>query len=209
VIDPTSSPSPADDADDLIGLKPEPLPRGKSRPAKRTGKGQRKPDMRRLSGGVVRATKQDRDAYAESTKEDKPHKFAPRYEPPGTVHVPTEKMRTEVMTLARVGVPRESIAALIGIDPKTLNKHYQIELAVGKGQGIYTASSKLQGLITKGNLKAIMFYLQAQAGWRTGAFDPEEGAPLDSISITVSRPVRQVISDGAADLPKNVLDEAE
>jgi len=207
VIDPSSSSSPADDLDDLIATKPEPLPRGKSRPALRTGKGQRKPDMRRLSGGIVVAPKKDREAYAESIKaaDDKPHKFAPRYEPPGTVHVPTDKMRAEAMTLAKVGVPRESIAALLGVSPKTLNKHYQMELAFGKGQGIYSASGKLQSLINKGNLKAIMFYLQAQGGWRTGAVDPDEGIPLDSISITVSRPVRQVVSE--SNLPQNVLDE--
>ena len=111
--------------------------------------------------------------------------------------------------MARVGVPRESIAALIGIDKKTLAKHYQLEMAVGKGEGIYKVSRSLQALCQKGNVKAIMFYLQAQAGWRTGSFDPEDGLPVEEIRITVSRPLRNVSSESAEDLPEGVLDRDE
>lgn len=43
-------------------------------------------------------------------------------------HVPTEESRKLVSDTAKVGVREDCIAGLIGIDPKTLRKHYRKEL---------------------------------------------------------------------------------
>ena len=46
-------------------------------------------------------------------------------------HQPTGIGRRQVETLAAHGVPETDIARTVGIDPKTLRKHYRRELDIG------------------------------------------------------------------------------
>jgi hypothetical protein len=43
-------------------------------------------------------------------------------------HKPVPELRRQVEALAGFGIPEADIAGLIGIDPKTLRKHYRQEL---------------------------------------------------------------------------------
>jgi hypothetical protein len=84
----------------------------------------------------------------------------------GLEHVPTAKLRHEVAAMSRVGTPRHMIAALVKMSTPCLLKHYQTELDEGKASGVYSVGKNLLTQCRKGNTKAIMFYLQTQAGWR-------------------------------------------
>ena len=46
-------------------------------------------------------------------------------------HEPDANQRRQVETLAGYGIPEHEIANLIGIDPKTLRRHYREELTHG------------------------------------------------------------------------------
>ena len=46
-------------------------------------------------------------------------------------HIPDERGRRQVEALAAYGVPETDIARVVGIDPKTLRKHYRDELDLG------------------------------------------------------------------------------
>ena len=46
-------------------------------------------------------------------------------------HRPDERGRRQVEALAAYGVPEHHIARVVGIDPKTLRKHYRNELDLG------------------------------------------------------------------------------
>lgn len=53
---------------------------------------------------------------------------------PKALHEPTKTSRAQVQSLATYGVPQDEIAAHVGIDPKTLRKHYRAELDAGAVQ---------------------------------------------------------------------------
>jgi hypothetical protein len=44
--------------------------------------------------------------------------------------VPSAEQRREVEIMARYGLPEDDIALVLGIDPKTLRKHFRLELDV-------------------------------------------------------------------------------
>ena len=46
-------------------------------------------------------------------------------------HKPEPTSRRQVEAMAAYGVPEADIATVIGIDPKTLRKHYRTELNTG------------------------------------------------------------------------------
>lgn len=82
-------------------------------------------------------------------------------------HVPDEASRKEVTALASFGVRQDEIATYLGIDAKTLRKHYRRELDTSKikanaamARRLYTAA------IDEGSVPAMIFWLKAQAGWR-------------------------------------------
>ena len=41
---------------------------------------------------------------------------------------PSAEQRKQVETMAGYGIPEEDIALVLGIDPKTLRKHFRLEL---------------------------------------------------------------------------------
>jgi len=64
-------------------------------------------------------------------------------------HQPNDKTRAEVEALKSFGVPQEDIAGYIGIDRKTLAKHYRDELDTAQ---------------TKANATVARFLYQAASG---------------------------------------------
>ena len=91
-------------------------------------------------------------------------------------HEPTDKTRAEVSALASFGVRREDIASYIGIDAKTMRKHYRDELdnsttkanaAVGKF--LYQAASGQalkNGASHSDCVRAAMFWAKTRMQWR-------------------------------------------
>ena len=79
--------------------------------------------------------------------------------------------------MAGYGIPETDIARVLGIDPKTLRKHYRDELDTGH---IKANAKVAESLFRKalGNtpqaVTAAIFWLKCRAGWRER---PEEGEP--------------------------------
>ena len=84
-------------------------------------------------------------------------------------HKPNDELRKQVENLAAVGVPLDTIGLAIGISVNTLKKHYEEELAVGKGKAIAAVANNLFRMATgdgRQALGAAIFYLKCQAHWR-------------------------------------------
>jgi hypothetical protein len=66
-------------------------------------------------------------------------------------HRPDERGRRQVEALAAYGVPEADIARVVGIDPKTLRKHYRDELDTG---GIKATAKVAEFLLCKATTTA-------------------------------------------------------
>jgi len=112
-------------------------------------------------------------------------------------HQPTDDLIAQVEQLCSSGVTQEAIAQRIGICPKTLRLHYRETLdksrarAHGKVQRfLFDAASGAalnDGASYSDCLRAAMFYLKTQCGWReteAAANDLDELAPRRVVVIT-------------------------
>ena len=116
---------------------------------------------------------------------------------------PTDEQRRTVKTMAGFGVPHEDIATFLGIDPKTLRKHFRAELDRGTVEANAKVAQSLFQMATQGkNVAAAIFWMKARAGWREKVEikpvfdDPEQltDAQLEAIvrSGRVPRPQLEV-----------------
>jgi hypothetical protein len=108
-------------------------------------------------------------------------------------HVPDDRSRQMVEVLSGFGIPQDKIADVIGVDGKTLRKHYATELQ----RGAATVEAKLVGNLLKlagGSdgtaLKAIMFALHCRFGWSLYAPPlPERPLGNDEVHPSSSAPL--------------------
>ena len=87
----------------------------------------------------------------------------PKTKPP---HAPTDAMRQTVQLHTTVGTPQETIAQILGIDPKTLRKHYRDELDLSRAKANATIGGALFNKAKGGDTAAMIFWMKTQAGWR-------------------------------------------
>ena len=81
-------------------------------------------------------------------------------------HNPTNEQRKTVEALAGYGVPELNIASVIGIDPKTLRKHYRHELDTAFITANARVAQSLFKMATEGqNVAAAIFWMKARAKW--------------------------------------------
>jgi hypothetical protein len=84
-------------------------------------------------------------------------------------HKPDPFHRRQVEAMAGYGVPELSIARVVGIDPKTLRKHYREELDTGQ---IKATAKVAESLFRKAtgdgsqSVTAAIFWLKTRGGWR-------------------------------------------
>ena len=65
------------------------------------------------------------------------------------------------------GVPHLDIATFLGIDAKTLRKHFREELDRGTTEANAKVAQSLFTMATQGkNVAAAIFWMKARAGWR-------------------------------------------
>jgi AraC-like DNA-binding protein len=80
---------------------------------------------------------------------------------------PSAEQRRLVRTMAGFGVPQEDIARHLGVDPKTLRRHFRDELDTGTTDAnLRVAQSLFQMATTGKNVAAAIFWMKARAGWR-------------------------------------------
>ena len=86
--------------------------------------------------------------------------------PPDRTHYPTDTQRQLVQLHASIGTQQEVIADIIGIDVKTLRKHYREEL----DQSMAKANAQIGGALFNkakgGDTTAMIFWMKTRAGWR-------------------------------------------
>lgn len=86
-----------------------------------------------------------------------------RTKPP---HEPTKATRDTVQMHTLVGTAQADIARVIGIDEKTLRKHYREELDLAKARANAKVGGALFNKALSGDTTAMIFWMKTQAGWR-------------------------------------------
>ena len=84
-------------------------------------------------------------------------------------HKPDPASRRQVEALAGYGIPEAEIGEVLGIDPKTLRKHYRPELWQGHTKANAKVAENLYRRATSENREAVtaaIFWLKTRAGWR-------------------------------------------
>jgi hypothetical protein len=81
-------------------------------------------------------------------------------------HRPDPSQRRQVEALAAYGIPEADISGVVGIDPKTLRKHYREELDLGETKGNAQVAGFLFNAAKNGNVTAQIFWLKTRAKWR-------------------------------------------
>jgi hypothetical protein len=106
-------------------------------------------------------------------------------------HEPTEQTRRLVESSSGLGLPHESIAVLVGIDDKTLRKHYRSELDTGKAKAHVKIAQTLYQKATAGDTTSLIWWTKSQMRWSeivkqevTGA----DGEPLQGIQVSFVKP---------------------
>ena len=91
-------------------------------------------------------------------------------------HEPTDQSREQVEAMAGYGIPQEDIGGVMGMDRKTLRKHYREEIDTG----VTKANAKVaESLYNKAlgdgsnSVTAAIFWLKTRARWK------ETGVPAD------------------------------
>ena len=80
---------------------------------------------------------------------------------------PSDEQRRTVRAMSGFGVPQPDIAIHVGIDPKTLRKHFREELDRGSIEATTKVAQSLFRMATEGNnVAAAIFWMKARAGWR-------------------------------------------
>ena len=85
------------------------------------------------------------------------------------VHLPDASGRRQVEALAGYGVPEKEIAGVVGIDAKTLRKHYREELDHGHTKANARVAENLYRKATGDGREAVIaaiFWLKTRAGWK-------------------------------------------
>src|SRR5688572_15567842 len=81
-------------------------------------------------------------------------------------HKPDPAQRRQVEAMAAYGIPEIDIAPVLGIDPKTLRKHYREELDLGETKANAQVAGFLFNAARSGNVTAQIFWLKTRARWR-------------------------------------------
>lgn len=85
----------------------------------------------------------------------------------GVPYQPTDEQRRLVKVMSGFGIPQQDIASQIGVDAKTLRKHFREELDRGMTEAnMRVAQSLFNMATTGGSVAAAIFWMKARAGWR-------------------------------------------
>ena len=78
---------------------------------------------------------------------------------------PTEETRKLVEQMSAVGIPQEGIARVVGIDPKTLRKHYRDELDTAAIKANAKIGGTLYNKAIGGDTTAAIWWTKARMRW--------------------------------------------
>src|SRR5712672_2446286 len=81
-------------------------------------------------------------------------------------HKADPAQRRQVEAMAAYGIPADDISRVVGIDAKTLRKHYRDELDLGETKANAQVAGFLFNSARTGNVTAQIFWLKTRARWR-------------------------------------------
>ena len=124
-------------------------------------------------------------------------------------HRPDPTSRRQVEAMAGYGVPEADIAGVIGVDPKTLRKHYRDELDHGHVKANAKVAENLYRKATgegRESVIAAIFWLKTRAGWRETSVHEIGGLNSRPIEVELLVPsareiVERKLAEVAARLP--------
>ena len=111
---------------------------------------------------------------------------------PRQQHKPTSDQRQLVQIHATIGTQQDVIASIIGIDAKTLRKHYREELDLASAQANARIGGALYNKALGGDTTAMIFWMKTRAGWR-------EKTDLNHVSDDGSMTPTTIIVQGVDD----------
>jgi hypothetical protein len=113
-------------------------------------------------------------------------------------HRPDEGTRRQVEAMAGFGVPETDIAGVIGIDPKTLRRHYRDELRHGHVKANARVAESLYRKATSDGAQSVtaaIFWLKTRAGWKETVVN--ELAARDQQPLLIVRTICDPKAEGA------------
>lgn len=111
-------------------------------------------------------------------------------------HAPDVPTRRQVEAMAGYGVPEHEIAGVIGIDAKTLRKHYRQELSLGHTKAnVKVAENLYRKACGEGreSVTAAIFWLKTRARWKETLVTELGGIPGQPVEHVHA--IRRVIVD--------------
>ena len=111
-------------------------------------------------------------------------------------HKPQEVVRRQVEAMAGYGVPEADIARVVGVDPKTLRKHYREELDTGHIKANAKVAENLYRQAMgdgRAAVTAAIFWLKTRARWKETSVHEIGGPDLEPLRIVIQ----------AAEFPEN------
>jgi len=124
-------------------------------------------------------------------------------------HQPDPPTRRQVEAMAAYGVPEADIARVVGIDPKTLRKHYREELDTGQIKAnSKVAESLYRKATTDGpqSVTAAIFWLKTRARWKethVAEISGPDGGPIETKETSARDIIQRRIAGLAARLEAN------
>lgn len=92
-------------------------------------------------------------------------------------HIPTAETRKTALDLVSNGVPQARIADYLGICEDTFRTHYKREIAIGRCEPTALVGKTLIDMaVTERDVKAMIFYLSTQGGWRKADAEADKEA---------------------------------
>ena len=125
-------------------------------------------------------------------------------------HKPDEASRRQVEALAGYGVREDEIAEFVGVDPKTLRKHYRPELRQGHIKANAKVAENLYRRATGEGREAVtaaIFWLKTRAGWRetlSHEVSGTDGAPIEVAEYStrdLAKAILTVLGTATCDTP--------
>ena len=125
-------------------------------------------------------------------------------------HKPDPMLRRQVEAMAGYGVTEAQIAGLIGVDAKTLRKHYRDELDHGHVKANVKVAENLFRKATGEGREAVtaaIFWMKARAQWREVSLHQHDVAAHEPVTV-IRRIIVQPSADGCPSAARPLL-EAE
>ena len=110
-------------------------------------------------------------------------------------HKPDPSSRRQVEAMAGYGVPEADIARVLGVDPKTLRRHYRDELDTGHIKATAKVAENLYRKATTDgpqSVTAAIFWLKTRAGWKETVIQETSGEVQHTFVVRLPEPVKDV-----------------